>query len=87
VPSSGTNGLWAPFSGRVKMLRQRTDAGRALDLEEEQRLLDAIKQSRSLALYPFFVLSLDAGLRPSETRALCRANLRLQWREGTILEG
>jgi integrase len=80
-------GLWAPFSGRVKMLRQRSDVGRALDLEEEHRLLEAIKQSRSPALYPFFVLSLDAGLRPSETRTLCRSNLRLQWREGAVVAG
>jgi integrase len=69
------------------MLRQRSDVGRALSRADEKRLLDATSQSRSPALYPFFVLSLDAGLRPSEIRALRRSNLRIQWRDGVITEG
>jgi integrase len=80
-------GRWAHISGRVTMLPQRSDVGRALTREEEARLLQAIGESRSVALYPFFVLSLDAGLRPSETRALRRSNLRLNWKSGTIVEG
>jgi integrase len=80
-------GLWGNIAGRVRMLRQRSDVGHALSRDEEQRLLDAIAQSRSPALYPFFVLSLDAGLRPSETRALRYSNLRIQWRDGAIAEG
>jgi integrase len=80
-------GLWAHVSGRVKMLPQRSDTGRALDREDEERLLQAIAQSRSPSLYPFFLLSLDAGLRPSETRALRRSNLRLTWRDGVISQG
>jgi integrase len=80
-------GRWAYISGRVRMLPQRSDVGRALSREDETRLLEAIGQSRSPALYPLFVLSLDAGLRPSETRALRRSNLRLSWRDRTIEEG
>ena len=80
-------GRWAQIAGRVGMLPQRSGVGRALSQEEEERLLDAIAQSRSPSLYPFFVLSLDAGLRPSETRALRRSNLRLVWRGGAIAEG
>jgi integrase len=80
-------GRWAYISGRVRMMRQRSDVGQALGREEEQRLLDAIGSSRSPSLYPFFVLSIDAGLRPSETRALRRSNLRLEWREGSIVAG
>jgi integrase len=80
-------GRWAHISGRVSMLPQRSDVGRALSRQEEERLLDAIGQSRSPSLYPFFVLSLDAGLRPSETRALRRSNLRLDWRDGAVIEG
>jgi integrase len=80
-------GRWAYISGRVKMLPQRSDVGRALGREEESCLLDAIGKSCSPALYPFFILSLDTGLRPSETRSLRRSNLRLQWRNETIAEG
>ena len=80
-------GRWAYISGRVRMLPQRSDVGRALSQQEEARMLEAIGESRSPALYPFFVLSLDAGLRPSEIRSLRRSNLRLSWRDGMIVEG
>ena len=50
----------------MKMLPERTNTGLALSAVEEAGLLDAIGQSPSPSLYPFFVLSLDAGLRPSE---------------------
>jgi integrase len=80
-------GLWAGISHRVKMLRERSDTGRALSHEDEARLLDAIGQSPSPALLPFFILSMDAGLRPSETRALRQENLNLVWRDGLIIEG
>ena len=80
-------GRWAYISGRVTMLPQRSDVGRALSREDEARLLEAIGLSRSPSLYPFFILSLDSALRPSETRSLSRANLRLTWRDGAISEG
>jgi integrase len=80
-------GLWAGISHRVKMLRERSDTGRALSPDDEAKLLDAIAQSSSPSLYPFAILSLDAGLRPAETRALRRSSLQLQWRNGTIAEG
>jgi integrase len=80
-------GRWAFISGRVAMLPQRSDAGRAFSRQDEARFLETIGQSRSPSLYPFFVLSLDAGLRPSETRALRLFNLRLIWRDGAIEEG
>ncbi len=80
-------GLWAGISHRVKMLKERTDTGRALSIGDERKLLDAIAQSPSAALYPFFILSLDAGLRPAETRALRRRDLNLVWRDGVIEAG
>jgi len=40
-----------------------------------------------LALYPFFVLTLDSGLRPSETRAPRRRDLNLIWCDGVIAKG
>jgi hypothetical protein len=69
------------------MLPQRSDVGIALSRDDEVPLLEAMRASRSPSLYPFFILSLDAGLRPSETRSLRRFNLRLNWREGMIEEG
>jgi integrase len=69
------------------MLRERTDTGRAFSTEDEQRLFEAIGQSPSPSLLPFFVLSLDAGLRPSETRALRQRDLTLTWSNGAIVEG
>jgi integrase len=80
-------GLWASIAGRVRFMRERTDAGRALSVDEEARLIDAIGRSPSPALYPFFIISLDAGLRPSETRSLRRRDLALRWDSGIIVEG
>jgi integrase len=80
-------GLWAQISARVRMQPERTDTGRALSVKEECQLLDAIALSPSPALYPFFILSLDAGLRPAETRALRRRDVNLVWREGAIAGG
>jgi integrase len=80
-------GCWNAIAGRVRFLRERTDSGRALSLEEEDKLLQAISRSASAALYPFFLLSLDAGLRPSESRALRRKDLMLRWENGAIAEG
>jgi len=79
--------LWAGIAEDVTWLHEREDAGRALSPDDEARLLDAIAESTSPALYPFFVLSLDAGLRPSETRALRRRDLSLVWRDGAIAQG
>lgn len=79
--------LWANVAPEVKMQPERTDTGRALPLDDEIKMLDAIGQSASPALYPFFVLSLDAGLRPAETRALRRRDLNLVWRDGAIAQG
>jgi len=80
-------GLWAGISHRVKMLKERTDTGRALSIGDERKLLDAIAQSPSAALYPFLILSLDTGLRPAETRALRRRDLNLEWRGEVIASG
>ncbi len=80
-------GLWAGISHRVKMLRERSDTGRALSPADEAKLLDAIAQSSSPSLYPFVILALDAGLRPAEIRALRQSSLQLQWHNGTIAEG
>jgi integrase len=80
------HGQWSQISGRIRMLRQSAEAGRALSVDEARQLLAAIFGSRSAALYPFFLLSLDAGLRPSESRSLRRSNVRARWSGQNITE-
>jgi integrase len=80
-------GCWGAFAARVRFLRENTETGKALSLEEEDRLLKVAAESPSAALYPFFVLSLDAGLRPSESRSLRRTDITLRWVDGAIAEG
>jgi integrase len=80
-------GTWGTIAGHVRMLRERHDVGRAISRDDEGRIIGAIGQSRSSALYPLFVLSLDTGLRASEVRALRRRDLALVWQDGVILSG
>jgi integrase len=80
-------GVWGTIAGRVRMLRERHDVGRAISREDETRILDAIRKSRSPALYPLFVLSMDTGLRASEVRSLRRRDLALVWQDGIICSG
>jgi integrase len=80
-------GCWTALAGRVRFLREKTDSGRALSLEEEEKLLQAILKSTSAVLYPLFILSLDAGLRPSESRALRRRDLNLRSEDRATVEG
>jgi integrase len=81
------SGVWGVIAGHVRMLRERHDIGRAISGEDEKRIIDAIRQSRSSALYPLFVLSIDSGLRASEVRALHHSDLKLGWHDGVIRAG
>lgn len=62
--------LWAQIAPDVKMLRVREDAGRALSVDEEERLLIACALSRSRSLLPAVTLALNTGLRYDELRLL-----------------
>ena len=64
------NRLWATIQPDVRMLRARDDVGRAISREEEARLLEACRASRSRSLYPAVVLALNTCLRYSELRLL-----------------
>jgi integrase len=79
-----TYGLWAALADRVKHLRERQDVGQAISPEDERRLFEAIRQTRSPALLPLFAVSIDAGLRASEINGLAPdrfiANLE-RWRD------
>jgi integrase len=79
--------LWGAIADGVEMLRERRDVGKAISREDEVKLLDAIQQSRSPALLPLFVLTLDSGLRAVEIRSLRRRDLAVTWSGGIIESG
>ena len=56
-------GVWGSVKGRIRLLGEPHDVGRAISREDEERILTAIGHSRSPALLPLFVLTVDAGLR------------------------
>jgi integrase len=80
-------GLWDAIKGRVRPLREPHDVGKAMSREDEERILDAIRQCRSPALLPLFVLSIDTGLRANEMRHLRKRDLKLTWCGGVIEQG
>jgi integrase len=63
-------GIWGPLADRVRALPERHDVGRAISLADEFKLILAASASRSPALLPLLVLSLDTGMRASEVQAL-----------------
>ncbi len=80
-------GLWDAVKGRIRPLRTPHDVGKAVSREDEGRLLTAISQSRSPALLPLYVLSIDTGLRANEIRHLRHRDLTLTWQSGAIGQG
>lgn len=70
-------GIWGNIADRVHSLHERREVGRAISQEDEKKMLLAARASRSLALYPLFVLSLDTGVRASEARSLRRQDITL----------
>jgi integrase len=81
------HGLWNTLVGRVTHMRERKDVGKAIATEDEEKLIEAAERSRSPALLPLFVLSLDSGLRANEIRFLRHSDLALRWRDGVIESG
>lgn len=80
-------GLWDAVKGRIRSLRTTHDVGKAISREDEGRVLTAISQSRSPALLPLYVLSIDTGLRANEIRHLRHQDLLLTWQSGAIEQG
>jgi integrase len=65
------NDLWLPFSNKVRMLRERRDAAKALTPEQERALLLATAEADS-ACHTATLLALNTAMRKDEIR-------RLQW--------
>ena len=70
-------GRWGAIADHVHSLREKREVGKAISADDEKKLLVATKGSRSLALFPLFVLSLDTGIRASEARSLHRRDIHL----------
>jgi integrase len=64
------NGQWSRVQPDVRLLPENDDVGKALDAEEETRLLRACSESRSRALLPAVLLALNTGLRSNELTSL-----------------
>ena len=80
-------GLWGPIADRVRGLPERHDVGRAVSAEDEAKLMAAASASRSPALLPLLVLSIDTGMRASEVQALRHRDLKLNWVNGDVASG
>jgi integrase len=80
-------GLWSGMADKVRFLRENRDAGKAVSTEDERLILDAVRESRSPALLPRFVLAIDTGLRANEMRTLRLQDLTLNWSAGAIESG
>jgi integrase len=63
-------GRWAFIEGKVKMLRESEEIGRALTADELHRIETAAKKSRSLSLPVAITLLRHTGMRVSELRTM-----------------
>lgn len=80
-------GLWGPIADRVRGLPERHDVGRAVSAVDEAKLIAAASASRSPALLPLLLISLDTGMRTSEVQALRIRDLKITWVSGNVASG
>ncbi len=78
-------GVWHTMQTHVKLLEEPESAGRALETEEEKRLLAAASQVGRVQghwspVYPVTVLGLNTGMRHSEIRQLRWEQVNLKTR-------
>jgi integrase len=79
--------VWDSVKGRIRPLRESHDVGRAISRDDEERILGAIRDSRTPSLLPLFTLAIDTGLRASELRGLRYKDLNLKWNAAAIESG
>ena len=73
------NDAWIPLVGKVKMLRERHDIGKALMPEQERALLQATAE-RDSACHTATVLALNTTLRSDEIKQLTWEQIDLEQR-------
>lgn len=79
--------LWRNIQDDVKLLPERSDVGKAMSAQDEERIIEAIGRGRATALLPMFVLAIDSGLRADELRNLRHRDFTLTWRNGVVESG
>ncbi len=76
--------LWQPFTGKVRMLRERHDVAKALTLEQERSLLSVTAEADS-ACHTAAVLALNTAMRRNEIRMLRWR--QVDWERRTLTVG
>jgi integrase len=69
--------VWAAIQPDVRMLRTSEEVGRAISKEEETKLLQGCRESRSRSLLSVVALALSTAMRYSELRYLRWADVNL----------
>ena len=70
VLSRAIGRTWTALWPKLKKLSENHDVGRALEAEEEKRLLEAAARSTSPLIYPYLMTLAWTGLRADEARLL-----------------
>ena len=78
------HGLWRALADKVKMLPEHHDVNQAITPEDESKMLAAASSSRSPAILPLVVFSLDTGMCLAEKQALRYKDVQLG---GSIARG
>ena len=70
VLSRALGSTWNALWPRLRKLEERRDVGRALEADEERRLLEAAARNTSPLIYPYLMLLIWTGMREGEARML-----------------
>jgi integrase len=70
VLSRAMGSTWKALWPKLKKLEENNDVGRALEPDEEKRLLDAAAGNSSKLIYPFLMVLTWTGMRSDEARVL-----------------
>jgi len=70
VLSRAVGSTWKALWPKLKKLEENHDVGRALEPEEEKRILDAAAGNSSKLIYPFLMTLTWTGIRSDEARTL-----------------
>lgn len=78
--------LWLPLAGKVRMLYENKDVGKAISPEQESALLKVASEPRykDSALYPIVVLGLSTAMRSKEIKTLRWSQVDLLQKELTV---
>jgi len=76
---------WTALWPKLKKLEENQDVGRALEIDEEARVLASAAANRSPLIYPFVMMLVWTGVRSDEARMLRWS--QIDWEAGEIVIG